>query len=255
MIFRLAAALLVFSAAGARAADAPAAIEWVRIPGGAFAMGSEKWPDAKPVHQVVVKTFELAKTAVTNKQYRACVAAGACAELSIKCATAPFTGDDQPVVCVTWEAAAAFSRWVGGRLPSEAEWEYAARSGGRKRTFPWGDEPATCERAVLSEGGYGCGLKKSWPVCSKPRGNTEQGLCDMAGGAYQWVEDAYHESYERAPTDGSAWENPNPKHRVVRGGSWSRTADYLETSLRGAAPPGNSNVTLGFRPARDVSPP
>jgi formylglycine-generating enzyme required for sulfatase activity len=242
----IAAALLAYPAA---AAD-PAAIDWVKLPGGAFAMGSGRWPDAKPIHQVAVKPFEIAKTPVTNRQYRVCVEAGACTPPAVKCATAAFTGDDQPVVCVDWKQAAAFSRWAGGRLPSEAEWEYAARGGGRKRAYPWGDAPATCERAVLNEGGYGCGRKTSWPVCSKPLGDTEQGLCDMAGEVYEWVEDAYHESYENAPTDGGAWEAPDPKHRVVRGGSWSRKADYLPVSLRGAAAPENGNVTLGFRPVR-----
>jgi len=232
------------------AAAESSGIEWVKIPGGIFAMGSPRWPDARPVRQVAVKAFEIAKSPVTNKQYRACVEAGACSELSVKCATAPFTGDDQPVVCVDWSQAAAFSRWAGGRLPSEAEWEYAARGGGLKRAYPWGDAPATCERAVLSEHGYGCGRKTSWPVCSKPQGNTEQGLCDMAGEVYEWVEDSYHDSYENAPTDGGAWEDPDPKHRVVRGGSWSRKGDYLYSSLRGAAASGNANVTLGFRPAR-----
>ncbi|MFI5350758.1 MAG: formylglycine-generating enzyme family protein, partial [Elusimicrobiota bacterium] len=98
-------------------------IEWVSLPGGHFAMGSERWPDAKPVHQVAVKPFQIAKFPVTNTQYRACVTAGACSKQSVKCATAAFTNDDQPIVCVTWDQAAAFSRWAGGRLPSEAEWE------------------------------------------------------------------------------------------------------------------------------------
>ncbi len=250
MIALLAAALLALPAGEARAAGKGAEIDWVRVPGGVFAMGSEKWTDAKPVHQVVVKDFQIARSPVTNRQYRACVEAGACQALSVQCATAAFTGDDQPVVCVDWSRAAAFSRWVGGRLPSEAEWEYAARSAGKKRAYPWGEEPPACDRAVFDSGGYGCGRKASWPVCSKPRGNTAQGLCDMAGEVYEWVEDAYHDSYEGAPTDGSAWEDPAAKHRVVRGGSWSRKADYLPASLRAAAAPGNGNVTLGFRPAR-----
>ena len=138
---------------------------------------------------MTVKSFQLAKTEVTNKQYKACVEAGAC--------TPPSSyegGDDQPVVNVDWNQAKAFSEWVGGRLPSEAEWEYAARSGGKERKYPWGDEEPSCERAVMNQGGNGCGRNATWPVCSKTAGNTSQGLCDMAGNVWEWTQDWYHDS-------------------------------------------------------------
>jgi formylglycine-generating enzyme required for sulfatase activity len=224
---------------------AQAGIEWVNIPGGSFMMGSDDWSDTKPRHQVTIKSFQMAKTLVTNKQYQACVAAGAC--------TAPdyagesFKGDDQPAVSVDWNQAKAFSEWVGGRLPSETEWEYAARSGGKEQRYPWGDEEATCERAVME---YGCGRKATWPVCSKPTGNTKQGLCDMAGNVMEWVQDWYHRPYAGAPTDGSAWENPTGDARVARGGSWDLAAGGVRSALRYSNDPGNRFNLLGFRPSR-----
>jgi formylglycine-generating enzyme required for sulfatase activity len=228
-----------------RATAGKAGIEWVNIPGGSFMMGSDDWSDTKPRHEVTIKSFQMAKTLVTNKQYQACVAAGAC--------TAPdyagesFKGDDQPAVSVDWNQAKAFSEWVGGRLPSEAEWEYAARSGGKEQRYPWGDEEATCERAVME---YGCGRKATWPVCSKPTGNTKQGLCDMAGNVMEWVQDWYHRPYAGAPTDGSAWENPTGDARVARGGAWDQAAGGVRSALRFINDPGDRFNLLGFRPAR-----
>lgn len=251
MTILLVALLLLVPAPRASARD-KSGVKWIALPGGAFDMGSEKWEDAKPVHRVTVKPFAVAKAPVTNRQYRACVKAGACTPPAVKCAEPPFNGDDQPVACVTWDQAAAYARWVGGRLPSEAEWEYAARGTGKTGAHPWGDAPATCALAVLDEGGYGCGRKSSWPVCSKPAGNTAQGLCDMLGEVYEWTADAYHVSYDSAPADGSAWTDPPADYRAVRGGSWSRQADYLDATLRSAAKPDNGNVTLGFRPVRDL---
>ncbi|MBI5243481.1 MAG: SUMF1/EgtB/PvdO family nonheme iron enzyme, partial [Elusimicrobia bacterium] len=179
---------------GARTSQGKAGIVWVRIPGGSFMMGDEEWSDSKPRRQVRVKAFEMAKSEVTNKQYRACVDAGACTPPS-----SYVGGDDQPVVNVDWNQAKKFSEWAGGRLPSEAEWEYAARSAGKDWKYPWGNEEATCAKAVMSEGGLGCGKSSTWPVCSKSAGNTKQGLCDMAGNVWEWTQDWYHDSYNGAP--------------------------------------------------------
>jgi formylglycine-generating enzyme required for sulfatase activity len=228
-------------------------IEWVSIPGGSFMMGSVGGGyDEKPRHEVTVKAFELAKSEVTVAQYKACVDAGACGEPGTEgyCNWGVQGRENHPVNCVNWEDAWAFSKWVGGRLPSEAEWEYAARSAGKNREYPWGDEAATCQRAVINDGGLGCGKDSTWPVCSKPGGNTEQGLCDMAGNVWEWAQDWYHDSYKGAPNDGSAWESPAGSGRVVRGGSWVSGAGYARAARRDSAVPGYRFVYLGLRPAR-----
>ena len=226
-------------------------IDWVPISSGTFLMGAEDAGlEERPVHRVAMPAFEIARTPVTFKQYSACVAAGACLPVH-DCAPALFLGPEQPVVCVDWPQAKAFSEWVGGRLPTEAEWEYAARSGGKERQYPWGDDPATCSRAVLSTSLVkGCGRSATWPVCALPDGNTEQGLCDMAGNVWQWTADWHHGSYEGAPADGSAWVNPPGTERVVRGGSWDRRARRVRTRSRISAFPSLALTTTGFRPVR-----
>jgi formylglycine-generating enzyme required for sulfatase activity len=234
-------------------------VEWVRIPGGSFNMGSndgDSYDNEKPVHRVTVPTFEMTKTQVTVEQYKACVNAGAC--------TAPDTGGycnwgqsdrgKHPINCVDWHQAQAYAKWAGGRLPSEAEWEYAARSGGRDWKYPWGNENATCERAVMDDGsGNGCGRgNTTWPVCSKPKGNTTHGLCDMAGNVWEWVQDWYHDSYKGAPTDGSAWEKPTGSSRVNRGGSWYGGARLVRAANRSSVDPRFRFGHLGFRLAKSV---
>ncbi|MFI5346775.1 MAG: formylglycine-generating enzyme family protein, partial [Elusimicrobiota bacterium] len=136
------------------------------------------------------------------------------------------------------------SKWAGGRLPTEAEWEYAARSAGKDQIYPWGNEEATCERAVI----LGCG-RATAPVCSKPAGNTEQGLCDMAGNAWEWVQDWHHASYKGAPTDGSAWEDAGSE-RVIRGGSWISTPGSTQSANRRSQVAADRFDALGFRLAR-----
>ncbi|MBI5242817.1 MAG: formylglycine-generating enzyme family protein [Elusimicrobia bacterium] len=235
-----------FLPAGTVKASPAGGIRWVRIPAGSFMMGDREWSNSKPVHRVTVKSFQMSKTEATNKQYKACVEAGAC--------TPPSSyegGDDQPVVNVDWNQARTFSEWVGGRLPSEAEWEYAARSAGKDRKYPWGDEEPLCERAVMNQGGNGCGRNSTWPVCSKTAGNTEQGLCDMAGNVWEWTQDWYHDSYNGAPSDGSAWESPAGSGRVGRGGSWSNdVAGVFRAAGRDGGGPGGRSADLGLRVAR-----
>lgn len=270
-----------------RAASGNAGIQWVHIPGGTFSMGSsdeetEGESQSQPVHTVAIKPFEMSKSLVTNKQYKSCVAAGACEAPHfsdgscivytslLKPGVVPrplvdklgtwtsgvlaesSRGDDHPVVCVDWTQAKAFAVWGGGRLPSEAEWEYAARSAGKDFQFPWGHQVATCDKAVISGAKYtaiGCGRFSTWPVCSKPKGNTEQGLCDMAGNVWEWVQDAFHNNYLGAPTDGSSWEGRDPD-RINRGGSWLGSADDVRTTIRNPSAPSYRTGDLGFRLAR-----
>ena len=229
--------------------------DWVAIAGGEFAMGSEQgdW-DEMPVHVVGVPDFEMQRTEVTVAHYAECVAQGAC--------TVPASGDEyhnwdapgreqHPVNAVDWYQALHFCDWFDGRLPTEAEWEYAARSGGLEVTYPWGDEFATCDYAVMDEGtGAGCGAFSTLEVCSIPAGNTEQGLCDMAGNVWEWVQDWYHPDYLDAPSDGSAWEDPEGADRVKRGGSFDFPGPLQRTTNRYYAYPPARHINLGFRCAR-----
>ena len=229
-------------------------IEWVRIAGGAYRMGSaDGSDDERPVHEVEVGTFEMARTETTVEQYGACVKAGAC--------TAPRSSNKydnwgkagrerHPVNTVTWDHAVAFCRWAGGRLPTEAEWEYAARGRGRPVTYPWGEEKATCDRAVMNGGGYGCGEDRTWPVCSKERGNTPEGLCDMAGNVWEWVSDWYDKGYYASSPRRSPSGPSRGSGRVLRGGSFGSYAAGLRVSYRNVYSPGVASVVLGFRCAR-----
>lgn len=227
--------------------------DWVALPAGRFLMGSleasEGFMNAIPAHKVLMKAFEMSRTDVTVEQYARCVSSGRCA--------APTTGGNcnwgkpgrqrHPVNCVSWEQANQYAKFIGARLPTEAEWEYAATSGGRGGKYPWGDENPTCENAVMLD----CALEHGTsPVCSKPAGNTAQGLCDMAGNVWQWTQDKYGGSYAGVPADGSAFEAAGVA-RVVRGGSWDNgDSTLLRSIFRHAVRPGVRDDKVGFRVAR-----
>jgi cysteine-rich repeat protein len=229
------------------------------ITGGSFSMGNGSG-SASPAHNVNVTTFKMTKTTVTVDQYRLCVEDGPCREPPGGTYGGVNT-NDHPVTRVRWEDAKTYATWVGARLPTEAEWEYAARNRGQNVTYPWGNAVADCQNSFAGPLGlanvddcYGF----TSPVCIFPDGNTNQGLCDMAGGVYEWVEDDYHASYNGAPNNGSAWiDSPRAGQRVLRGGSWSAAASNATVYFRWASDSpnffsmGGTSSTYGFRLARD----
>lgn len=205
---------------------------WVRFPAASYEMGSppgEGLQTEHPRRLVALSTFDLMKTEVTQAGYGACVEGGGC-EAAVQdqqyCLNGAVGDEHYPVVCVTRKNAEDYCQWVLGRLPSEAEWEYAARSGGREQRYPWGDEEPTCERAVIDAGGVGCGSDRAAPVCSRPQGNSAQGLCDLAGNLWEWTADRWHSTYEGAPDDGRAWVEGREDFWVIRGGGVGSDGDY-----------------------------
>jgi cysteine-rich repeat protein len=230
-------------------------VTWVNIEGGDFSMGfSAGQANELPVHTVSVPTFEMTESEITVVQFADCVHAGVCVPPGIADPLCNWNVSGQqahPVNCVTWQQAVDYCDYVGGRLPSEAEWEYAARSQGQNIPYPWGTDIADCTLAVMqSNGGEGCGTNDTWVVCSKPAGNTDQGLCDMSGNVWEWVQDWYHDDYSGAPTDGSAWVSPSGTSRVIRGGSLFSYSDMLRSAYRLMDDPNGYSEALGFRCVR-----
>lgn len=267
-----------------RTAAGRAGMEWVRIPGGTVQLSQCGYDFCTRLNtncsslEVPVKAFEMARTEVTVGQYRACVRAGGC-----KAVTLPggFDGTRQPMVKVTSAQAQAFCRWAGGTLPTEAQWQQAA-GGAKGYTFPWGKETASCAWAVIGsnvrcdpertgKGGSqavstcvleGCGKNRTWPVCSRPGGNTVQGLCDMGGNVAEYVvrcqlrkeksqcdQDEEDTDSEEAPPATAPKDPCKTGERITRGGSWCDSAAYTETTSRGGGGGEGSNGT-GFRCTR-----
>ena len=206
--------LLVNCQTSGKTGSSDVALTWISVAGGSFDQGNpsplEEMSDELPLRKVDLMAFEMLKTEVTVAQYEACVEASWCAEPEARVDSN--WGDpaksDHPLNYVNWTEAVAFCEWVEGRLPTESEWEYAARNQGED-LYPWGTEEADCTRAVMSnEMGDGCGTGTTMPVCSKPSGNSDLGLCDMIGNVWEWTLDWYHDSYVDAPVDGSAWVLP-----------------------------------------------
>jgi hypothetical protein len=226
------------------------------IPGGCFDMGdhfSTESPNPFPVHNVCITAFEMDFEEVTNEQYAECVLEGACEPPSFfSSATRPYYYGNPaygqfPVIKVDWHQADAYCAWVGKRLPTNAEWEYAARGGLAGNRYPGGDTISGSDANYLDSG-------DPWDNDTSTTGYyapNGYGLHDVAGNVWEWVNDWHEEGYyESSPTD----DPPGPFtgwHKILRGGSWSGTEDDIAVGTYiWLYPYVDSGAAIGFRCAR-----
>jgi formylglycine-generating enzyme required for sulfatase activity len=250
---------------GVRAVEAE--MKFVRIPAGCFQMGSpdgetERGPDEGPVHEVCLKEFELGKFEVTQEEWRRVMVHNR--------NPSQYEGDRNPLESISWNEAQTFILLMNVfgrryyRLPSEAEWEYAARAGTSTARY-WGDHVDDgCEYEKMA----GLSLKKAMPdavvancdnglAAPAPVGSFKPnpwGLYDILGNVAEWVEDCYVPNYDKAPRDGSAVTTEDCSTAVVRGGSWNVSPRYLRAAVRFEQGPESRYLNLGFRVASTVPP-
>ena len=231
----------------------------VFIRGGSFLMGSPDGEQGRddyegPQHQVQIQNFYLGRYPVTRGEY-ARFARAMGSHINDKWRKPGFEqSDDHPVVEVSWNDAQSYIEWLNRetglvhRLPSEAEWEYACRAGTSTR-FWWGDDLSG--KIALVCANFGRNNKGTTAVGSfKP---NPWGLYDMSGNVWEWIQDHWHNSYEGAPTDGSAWLDGFSSERVLRGGSWSGYPNYLRSAARGRNSSDYRFDYNGFRLARTLA--
>ena len=221
----------------------------IQVRAGTFTMGSNQGDttfDYQPAHRVrLTKGYWLYKTPVTNGQYRKFVEATGHPRPSFWDNDA-FSAPEQPVVGVSWSDAMTYCKWAGCRLPTEAEWEYAAR-GTDGRTYPWGNQPPDASRAVFGANSGQSSVDRPGPVGQRPADRSPFGARDMAGNVNQWCADWYDEGYYRKS---SKVDPKGPKRglsRVLRGGSWQSSPDFLRSYIRDTDSSAGNYVS-GFRP-------
>jgi len=249
----------------------PYSLPMIRFEAGSFEMGSQSGdPDEQPIHTVqLTHPFLMMKTEVTQQLYL--TISGSNPSWFKAC------GMRCPVEEVSWRDAILFAnmlsknegyetcyelsggqvRWpkgtacTGYRLPTEAEWEYAARSEGGAQRYPWGAEEPSCSRTIIFEGAGqsdGCNKRSSWPVCSKTKGNTPQGLCDMGGNLWEWVWDGFALYNAEMQTDPTG--DPNSPYRIFRGGGWKGFGHYTRSTGRSSELAEMRSYLIGFRLVR-----
>ncbi len=259
---------------GAPVASLLAADRWILVPGGGFTMGSARsdpdWAkNEMPSHAVTVASFRMMTHEVTNEEFRQF--ASRLSRRNARGGAEP--GDDgKPVVGVTWYEAYAFAAWLGGRLPTEAEWEFVARGGSEGRQFPWGNEGVCADSRARANFCGGCpggspdescedGFAELAPVCDPRFPRSKDGFCDVAGNVLEWVADWYG-SYGRESA-ANPWGPPRPQGlaalpdsvgRVLRGGGYETPAKGLRAAKRDWWYPWNQpQDDVGFRVVRPIT--
>jgi len=241
--------------------------EMVRIPAGVFTRGHDQRGslDERPSREIFLDAFSIDQYEVTVGQFRECFNAGACTEPNSGPAAYRLAFEDRytnwnkpgrethAVNSVSWYEADDYCAWAGKRLPTEAEWEKAAR-GTDGRLFPWGFDHPSCDLLVMDDSGDGCGQEMPWPGGAKPAGASPYGVMDMAGNVWEWVQDDYGlDYYSRAPTENPVNEDPDSGFKVVRGGSLADQNPFIHTTTNRVALDPNQGLdyTVGFRCASD----
>lgn len=221
--------------------------EMVNIPAGTFHMGSNEDSTEKPIHEVSIAAFSLARFPVTVREWNLCVTANVCKSI----------GSDMdgnlPAYNISWNDAQQYIDWLSQktgnhyRLPTEAEWEYAARAGS-KTNYWWGDAVVTGMADCK-----GCGSGAYDPKHPKKVGMYPPnafGLYDMVGSVTEWVQDCWHRNYHGAPNNGSAWSSIDCREYVIRGGSWRNDSSYARSASREFYDASVRYATHGFRLAK-----
>lgn len=207
-----------------------------KVPGGLFLMGANEWAASRPLHVVTLQAFEMDVTEVTVAAYKLCVDENRCTTPAAGAFCTYGPGNEKfPVNCVNWYQARNFCTWAGKRLPTEEEWEYAAR-GNDLRVYPWGNQ---------SPVGRSCSDRREKSTCqvaSFPNTSSPFGIEDMAGNVWEWVSNLYSTDYNNQSFS---------TERVARGGSWYDTNEaFLRSTYRHKFDPATQSSVLGFRCAR-----
>ena len=233
------------------------------VPAGEFTMGSDSNSDEQPIHKVTLDAFWIDQTEVTNKMYSSCVEAGVCEEPTNagSYSHSSYYGNaefyDYPVIYVDWNMAKTYCEWADRRLPTEAEWEKAAR-GENANVYPWGN---TFDGSLVNFCDTNCsfsyadkssddGFADVAPVGSYPNGASVYGALNMAGNVREWVNDWYSETYDSSSPSSNPEGPSSGQYRALRGGSWISGDDVVRSSVRYGNGPTDSDDDIGFRCSR-----